>query len=350
MASLRQQIGQMLMMGFDGMDIQDNSPVKHWLSGDGLGGVLLFDFDVAENRPGKNISSQQQVAQLNQKLKALCADDDELPLFIAIDYEGGAVDRLKHVAGCPKTLTPAQLARLSDRELSAQCESMANTLRSLGFNLNFAPTLDLNLNSEAGIIGKLQRSFSDQPADVARVADRFVQIFADHGITCCYKHFPGHGSATGDTHEGFVDVSDTFQRQELEPYASLIGNTQYPAMIMTAHVINKQLDPSGLPATLSPAILNTLLREKMGYDGVIISDDLQMNAISKHFSLEDSLRMTINAGADMVIIANQLGNVSATEVIDLIENLVNNKAIPLARITQAWQRIVRLKQMLKVCA
>ena len=354
MATLRQQIGQMLMMGFDGTDLTENSPVRQWLSTDGLGGVLLFDFDVAKNQPGKNISTQQQVSQLNQKLQACNQahgpDDDELPLFIAIDYEGGAVDRLKHVSGCPPTMTPAQLAQLSDQDLSRECQQMAKTLRSLGFNLNFAPVVDLNLNHEAGIIGRLQRSFSDQTDEVVRVADRFVQIFSDYGISCCYKHFPGHGSAAGDTHEGFVDVTDSFQSKELEPYAALLRKDEHPAMVMTAHVINRQLDPSGLPATLSSAILTGLLREKMAYDGVIISDDLQMHAISHHFSLEESLRLTINAGADMVIIANQLGFASATQVIDLIEGLVNKKAISAARINQAWQRIVRLKQLLKVCA
>lgn len=350
MATLRQQIGQMLIMGFDGTDINETSPVWQWLLTDGLGGVLLFDFDLAQNRPGKNISSQQQVSQLTQQLKACSSRHNELPLFIAIDYEGGAVDRLKHIPGCPKTLTPAHLAQLPDNELTEQCQIMANSLRSLGFNLNFAPVLDLSLNKDAGIIGKLQRSFSDNPVEVARVAHRFVQIFDDYGIACCYKHFPGHGSAVGDTHEGFVDVTTSFHNKELEPYASLFRQDQPAAMIMTAHVINRQLDPGGLPATLSPTILTGLLRETMGYDGIIISDDLQMHAISHHFSIDESLRLTINAGADMIIFANQLGSISATDVIDRIERLVNSRAISPARIAQSWQRIVRVKQAHKICA
>jgi beta-N-acetylhexosaminidase len=352
-ATLRQQIGQMLIMGFQGLDIDDTSPVKHWLTTDGLGGVLLFDFDVKRNQPDKNLKSRDQIRALNQKLKEchkkLYPQDNDTPLFIAIDYEGGAVDRLKHIPGCPTTMTPEQLAKLSETELKHECQRMASTLHDLGFNLNFAPLVDLNLTDKEGIIGKLQRSFSEEPNEVIRVSTQFVKTFAEHGITCCYKHFPGHGSALGDTHLGFVDVTDTFQTKELAPYRKLLNQEQLPAMVMTAHVINRQLDPTGLPATLSRTILTGLLREELGFDGVIISDDLQMSAISQQVSVEEALRLTINAGADMIIFANQLGDISATEVIDLIENLVRLNEIPSPRITEAYQRILRLKKHLQEC-
>lgn len=344
MTSLRQQIGQMLMMGFNGCDIHPDSPVNQWLRTDGLGGVLLFDYDLANKRQGKNLENQRQISQLTQKLKACHRNEEAMPLFVALDYEGGAVDRLKYIPGCPPTLSPAQMAKLSAPELTAEIKKMAHTLSNLGFNLNFAPVVDLSINEHAGIIGKLQRSFSADPDEVIHMASRFVSLFAEQGLTCCYKHFPGHGSASGDTHEGFVDVSDSFKPAELDPYIGLIQQKSHPAMIMTAHVINRQLDNSGLPATLSPAILTGLLREKMGFDGVIISDDLQMHAISHHFSVEESLCLTINAGADMIIFANQLGDISATEVIDIIERLVHSHKIPEARITDAYRRIIRQKQ------
>ena len=128
---------------------------------------------------------------------------------------------------------------------------MALTLKSLGFNLNFAPVVDLDLNDQQGIIGALKRSFSSNPEVVIRVAQQFVETFNRYGIMCAYKHFPGHGSAVGDTHAGFVDVTDTYQSCELIPYQGLVQDAYKPAMIMTAHVINKQLDSQGLPATLS---------------------------------------------------------------------------------------------------
>ncbi|MFI4963666.1 MAG: glycoside hydrolase family 3 N-terminal domain-containing protein, partial [Legionellales bacterium] len=163
------------------------------------------------------------------------------------------------------------------------------------------------------------------------------------GIACAYKHFPGHGSALGDTHEGFVDVTETFIPDELVPYKGLQKEQDKPLMVMTAHVINRHLDTLGLPATLSHDIITTLLRGTMGYEGLVISDDLQMRAIADQYSLEESLCLTLNAGADMVIFANQLGDNSAFEVIDAIEQLVLDKKVDIQRIDEAFKRIIRLK-------
>lgn len=341
MTSLRQQIAQMLIIGFDGTTLDPANPLVRCLSSDGLGGVLLFDYDLPNHRQGKNLVSQSQIKELTTQLQNAAQN---LPLFIAIDYEGGAVDRLKHIPGCPSTVTPENFAFLSASEQEQLSKQMAATLKSLGFNLNFAPVVDLNMNTQKGIIGKLGRSFSSEAGELTRIARRFVRIFAQQHIVCCYKHFPGHGSATGDTHEGFVDVTETFELRELEPYRALMQGNDAMPMIMTAHVINRKLDPTGLPATLSNAILTGILREQIKFDGVIISDDLQMHAISNHFTTEDALCMTINAGADMVIFANQLGQISAFEVIDLIEKLVNEEKIAASRINQAYQRIVNMKQ------
>ncbi|PJD95587.1 MAG: glycosyl hydrolase [Legionella sp.] len=348
MIPLRKKIGQLLIMGFDGAVVNEDSLVSHWLRKDGLGGVLLFDKDWSTGDYGKNLQNREQIKLLIQQLNE-CAQQvfPEMPLLTAIDYEGGAVDRLKSIKGCMTTLDARALAKLDEQELKNQLEQMAQTLSTLGFNLNFAPVVDLNLNEEKGIIGKLDRSYSANPQEVIRVARQFVDVFAQHGIACSYKHFPGHGSATGDTHEGFVDVTEHFNHQELIPYASLVQDKDKPVMIMTAHVINKVLDETGLPATLSYKILTTVLRDTLGYDGIIISDDLQMQAIAHHYSLEDSLALTFNAGADMVIFGNQLGFISATDVIDCIEQLVLCKKIPMHRIDEAYQRVMRLKQHIK---
>ena len=341
MRTLREKIAQMLIIGFPEQELQTNSKVVEWLKGDGLGGVLLFDFNMHTQSFGKNLKTRNQIQRLNQQLVHYNTGD--LPLFIALDYEGGCVDRLKKIEGCMTTITPLEQANLSDDALRAEVNNMATTLSELGFNLNFAPVVDLNLNEERGIIGKLGRSFSTDPERVRKVALEFVRGFNAHGIACCYKHFPGHGSAIGDTHEGFVDVTDTYKPVELEPYSALFKTVNQHAMVMTAHVINRILDPSGLPATLSYPILTGLLREEFGFNGVIISDDLQMQAISNHYSLEESLLLTINAGADMVIFGNQLGENTATEVIDCIEALVSSGSIKLSRIQQAFERICTLK-------
>jgi beta-N-acetylhexosaminidase len=339
----------MLIMGFNGTEIHDSSPVAQWLSDDGLGGVLLFDKDIDTNTYEKNLKTPTQIKHLIHQLNhyaKVSPKYENLPLFTAIDYEGGAVDRLAMIEDCMATLSAQELALLSDADLEQEVDEMAATLAFLGFNLNFAPVVDLNLNEQEGIIGKLKRSFSENPEQIVRVASKFVDGFSRYGIACAYKHFPGHGSAVGDTHEGFVDITNTFNSEELTPYYQLVKDTNKPVMIMTAHVINKHLDTTGLPATLSHKMLTGLLRETIGYDGVIISDDLQMQAISNHYSLEDSLCMTINAGADMVIFGNQLGSITAPEVINCIEQLVLSKKIDQQRIDDAYRRIVRLKQQM----
>lgn len=346
--SLREKIGQMLIMGFTGYELYQKNPVVSWLMKDGLGGVLLFDYDIPAGRQGKNLRDCNQIKrlidQLNHYADARISTNDKSPLLIALDYEGGAVDRLAKIPGCYKTLPASEQALLPEDAQYKAILQMAVTLKDLGFNLNFAPVLDLNLDQEQGIIGKLGRSFSNNPAMVVRTARQFVSIFAQEGIACAYKHFPGHGSASGDTHHGFVDVTDSYQAKELEPYQVLLKDKKTAVMVMTAHVINRQLDPSGLPATLSKPILTGLLREELGFDGVIISDDLQMQAISDHFSLDESLCLTINAGADMMIFGNQLGCHSATEIIDRIEQMVLSGSIDSSRIEKSYQRILRLKQ------
>lgn len=340
---LRNKIGQLLIMGFTGGAITPDDPIISWLQGDGLGGVLLFDLDIQTKSYGKNLRDKEQIKQLTDQLNHYANVNCTLPLFIAVDYEGGAVDRLSKVPGCMKTKTASQQAGLIEQALCLEMRNMAITLKTLGFNLNFAPVIDLNLNEQQGIIGKLNRSFSANPQEVVRVASQFVQSFNEQGIICAYKHFPGHGSAVGDTHLGFVDVTDTFQACELDPYATLLADSPALAMIMTAHVINRQLDETGLPATLSRKIIQDLLREKLGYQGVIVSDDLQMRAVSDHYSLDEALQLTLNAGADMLIFGNQWGWITAPEVIDCIENLVLTGKVPIQRIEQAFERVERLK-------
>lgn len=341
----------MLIMGFTGSELHDRSPIAQWLSQDGLGGVLLFDRDLQTGAYGKNLKDQSQIKHLTHQLNQYAAqmyeeENSRLPLFIAIDCEGGAIDQLARIEGSMVTRTALDMARLPVQELEAELSQMAEMLKSLGFNLNFAPVVDLHVHADHGIIGALGRSFSQDPDMVVRVARQFVNVFQRYGILTCYKHFPGHGSALGDTHEGFVEVTDTFLPDELSPYYNLVGDGYPSTMIMTAHVINRKLDEQGLPATLSQKILTGLLRKKMGYDGVLVSDDLQMQAITDHYSLDDALSLTINAGADLIIFSNQWATITAPELIERIEHLVLTHKIKIQRIEEAYRRVARLKQSL----
>lgn len=347
---LAHKIAQMLIMGFDGTDMTEASTLKSWLEYAPLGGVLLFDYDLSLKKPGKNLVHRQQIKRLLTEIQNFNQHTHPTApaLFTAIDYEGGAVDRLKNIKDSIITISAEEQASLKQDAFKNCIATMAEELHSLGFNLNFAPVVDLNLQEKAGIIGQLKRSFSSNGEIVAEKAQLFVEEFAKVDIATCYKHFPGHGSACGDTHTDFVDVSETFKQDELLPYLSLSQKNEYPVMIMTAHVINRMLDPEGLPATLSKTILSELLRNQLGYQGVIISDDLQMHAISKNYSLDKALELSINAGSDMLIIANQLDQISAIDVIEKVIQLVKKGLIPISRINEANRRIKKLKTNLKL--
>lgn len=329
-------------MGFEGTELKAEMPIAKGLA-EGLGGVILFDYDMPRKIQGKNCLDSVQIKRLNQQIRHMARNNPTTP-FIALDYEGGVVDRLQNLPDMPKTCSPKRYALLDATHRRRAAQKMAQTLHTLGFNLNFAPVVDLNLNESQGIIGPLERSFSSCPETVAVLAKKFIEVFFKEGIACCCKHFPGHGSASGDTHTGLVDVTDTFHADELLPYKLLASQTMPPCMVMTAHVINRHLDAQGVPATLSYSILTELLRDSLGFKGIIISDDLQMHALSKHYCLSEALCLTINAGVDMVIIANQLGNASPEEVIDSVYAMVESNAISLQRIEEAYARIIRFKQ------
>lgn len=349
--SLRYQIGQMLLLGFNGMQVDHNMPIAMAISKEGIGGVILFDYDFSSKQFVKNIQTPQQVLQLNQTLQGLnkqARAQDHLPflpLLISVDYEGGKVNRLKETYGFPPTLSPEHVGRLSSNDALLTAEKMAETLKENGFNLDFAPVVDVNVNPNNPILGKLERCFSSDPKKVSDYAKIYTRAFAKHGIHSVYKHFPGHGSATTDSHLGFVDVTDTWQEYELLPYQLLSEDQDACHMIMTAHIINRNLDSSGLPATLSYPILTKLLREQLQFQGVIITDDMQMKAITDHYSLEEAVTLAINAGADMLIFGNQLCSTpqDSTSLIDFIESQVNKGHINLDTIEKAYARIVNFK-------
>lgn len=354
---LKHKIGQMLIFGFNGKTVSDDSPIAVAIKKGMLGGVILFDYDYQRKQFDKNIESPEQVKALIQQLQGYAKEATKptqtlpaLPLFVSVDYEGGKVNRLKETYGFPETLTAAKLASLSDEIAPQYTFQMAETLKKLGFNLNFAPVLDLNIHADNPIIGKLERSFSRDPDTVAFYANLFSLAFSEKHIACAYKHFPGHGSAVQDSHLGFVDVTNTWRKEELLPYVSVFKDPHHCHFVMTAHIINRQLDPTGVPATLSSSILTDLLRKQYQFDGLIVTDDMQMKAIAEQYSLEEALVMAINAGADMMIFGNQLvaQPQSVDEVVVLILKNIHSGAIPQRRIEESYQRIVAYKQSLLV--
>jgi len=339
--TLREKIGQMLLIGFRGCEIRASDPIARDIADRNLGGVILFDQEMADTSlPVRNIKSPDQVRALAGSLQR----GARTPLWIAIDQEGGRVNRLKSAYGFPESISHEELGAINDlKETFAQAEKTARTLADLGINLNLAPVVDLDAGPDNPIIKGKKRSFSSDPEIVACHALEFCRAHHKHGVMTCAKHFPGHGSARGDTHLGLVDVTEYWTEPELIPFQRLIA-TGGCDTIMTAHVFNSRLDAER-PATLSRAILQGILRQRLGFDGVVLSDDMEMKAIAGHYGLEQAVQYGIEAGLDVLCFGNNM-NFDANigeKAAGIIERLVASGKITEARIDQSFQRIQKLK-------
>jgi autotransporter-associated beta strand protein len=228
--------------------------------------------------------------------------------------------------------------------LGRETQFNTQTLAGLGLNLNLAPVVDLDAHPDNPIIKGKKRSFAADPDVVARHAAEFVRAHRALGVVACAKHFPGHGSAKGDTHLGLVDVTATWHERELVPFRRLI-EAGLCDMIMSAHVFNAKLD-SQRPATLSKKVITGMLREQLGFNGVITSDDMEMKAISSQYGLENSVPAAIEAGIDVLCFGNNLSyDVDiAPKAIAIIERAVKSGRISEARITESYERVLALKR------
>lgn len=341
--SLDFKIGQLFIVGFRGVSVSDSSPIVRDIRLRHLGGVILFDYDVALKQSGRNVQSPAQV-------KALCAalqSHSQTPLFIAIDEEGGKVNRLKPKYGFPPTVSAGYLGRLGSLDSARfYATRTASLLAELGVNLNFAPVCDVNLNPENPVIAKFERSYSSNPDSVAWFAAEVVKAHRAQNVLTALKHFPGHGSATSDSHWGFVDATAVWQPTELLPFRKLIADG-YADITMTAHLFNANWDT--LPATLSRRAIQGMLREELGFDGVVCSDDMQMKAIAAHFGLEQALKLALNAGVDMFIFGNNLDydETIAEKAIAVVKRLIERGEVKRERIEEAYRRVEKLKARLK---
>ncbi len=327
--TLEEKISNMIVIGFDGYDINKTDKLFEYP----LGGVILFD---------KNIKNPKQLEKLIFKLKIYSKDK----ILVAVDEEGGLISRLGKVEGLVKTPSAKDIGLKSKDEAKSYYEKMALMLKNLGFNCNFAPSVDVAINPQNSVIVKNKRSFSKDPKKVTEYATIFTKQMHKRGVLSVLKHFPGHGSSKGDSHEGFVDVSDSWRKEELVPYAELIKEN-LAQIVMTAHIFNKNIDPK-YPATLSYKTNHDLLRKHLGFKGVLMSDDLQMGAISKNYTLKDSLKLAINSGVDMLLFANQMSKkVTVKELVKVIKDLIDDKEVDIKTIDKANKRIEILKRGLK---
>lgn len=333
---IERMISKMVILGFSGENINPNDEIYKNVKS-GLGGVILFDKDPNDKSKVKNVRNKEQLKRLTSQLQAI----SNQKLLISIDQEGGIVQRLKKEDGFVDTLKASEIA-LRGKNFAKQSYSlMAKDLRYSGINVDFAPVVDLAINKDNKVIVSKGRSFGESSNEVITYASIFVDELKKEKVISVLKHFPGHGSSLGDSHLGFVDISNTWTQKELEPYRYFIKNNKVD-MIMTAHVYNKNLDKA-YPATLSYSINTNLLRYKLGYDGVLISDDLQMSAISKHYDLKQTVTLAINSGVNMLLFANQLSKpITLKQIVDTIYSQILNKEILLEQIIKSNDRIDKL--------
>ncbi|HSR74546.1 MAG TPA: glycoside hydrolase family 3 N-terminal domain-containing protein [Sulfurovum sp.] len=341
--SLEKKIGQMLMVGFHGTDAPKESQICKDIEHYNIGAVILFDYNpVDKNRP-KNIASKEQLAKLTRELQSCSADGK---LLIAVDQEGGRVQRLKSTYGFYGQFPKASdVIKMDQSTIKETYTKMSRELRSAGINYDLAPVVDLDINRQNHVIHGLGRSFGKDPKMVAAYAGTFIDAMHTNGVLTSIKHFPGHGSSVGDTHKGFVDVTNLWKEVELEPYRLLKEKAD---TVMVAHVFNKKIDET-YPASLSYKTVTKLLRWKLGYHGVVITDDLQMGAISQKYGLKNTLKLAINAGDDILLVGNQLDpkkTVTTQKLVETIAALVKSGEVQEESIDRAYNRIQHLKKKL----
>ena len=330
-------VANLMIVGFRGSTLAEAPWLEDALAADGLGGVILFDRDQATGGL-RNVVSPEQVASLVGSLRAAAGDR---PFLVAIDQEGGQVTRLSPAHGFPALASEAAIGRGTVADATVWAQQLAGTLRSAGIDLNLAPVVDLDVNPDSPAIGRLGRSFSADPAVVVAMATVEISAHRDAGVLTTLKHFPGIGSSTTNTDFGVADVTDTWTRNELEPFRRLI-QAGMADLVMSGHVVNGQLDPDR-PASLSRAVVTDLLRDELGWDGVVVTDDLQAAAIDAAFGLDEAVVLALEAGNDLLLLANQQSYDPGIvgRVVGVVEAAVASGRLPVARIEQSWERVRR---------
>jgi len=324
--SLRREIGQLLIGSLPGQTITPE--MKSLAREFGLGGVILFS---------RNIEAPEQVAELAHDARQL---DPAVPPWVSVDQEGGRVARLK----APFTEWPpmAVLGRRGDEALARRfAGALAAELRAVGITLDYAPVLDIHTNPKNPVIG--DRALADDADLVARLGEAIVRGLQDNGVAACGKHFPGHGDTSVDSHLDLPLVEhppDRIRRVECVPFRAAIRADV--AFIMTAHVLVPALDQER-PATLSPRIVQAVLRDELGYRGVILSDDLEMKAIAQSYEVPEAAVQAVMAGCDALLVCSGEADVQAA-TLEALVHAVEDGRIAYKRIEDALTRLRRAKE------
>ncbi|MDO6747596.1 glycoside hydrolase family 3 N-terminal domain-containing protein [Gilvimarinus sp. 1_MG-2023] len=290
--ALAAAVGEILMIGFYGADSKSPSArlLARQMSRGQVGGVFFVS---------QNIGSLKKVKEL---IKLFCRN--ECRPLLGIDHEGGIVQRLTTAHGFTYLPGAREIAStMSLPEARALYGQAGFELRNLGFNVNLGPVLDIDVPSTPGI-GRHGRAYHICPKVIASYGQAFVEGFTSAGVLCAAKHFPGHGKAVNDSHAAIANISTTWTEQELEPFIRLLASPNPPQLMMTGHLRIDSIAPEGLPVSTSTTLVTGLLRQRLGYKGVIVTDDLDMKAMSRVMSRREALVKSIAAGNDLIMIKN----------------------------------------------
>lgn len=329
--TLSEKIGQMVMVGLPPSDANKDTLLVD-ITERNLGGVLMFAY---------NIDSPNQIRGLNADLQSYA----ETPLFISIDQEGGIVARLDEQNGYAVTTSAYDLGVFNDEDSTrAQAARMAGWLEEAGFNVNFAPVVDLRINRFGPAIARLERSFSSSSDRVVDHSSWFIEEFQKKNIVTTIKHFPGHGSAESDSHNGFTDITNQWQNSELEPYQRLIEGG-FSDIVMTGHLFHRDWD-NQYPASLSEYAITTMLRDSLNFEGLVVTDELFMRAISDNYGFDEAILQTIKAGTDILLFSTNVYNGQSLTgyLINLVSEAVESGELSEERINQSYQRIMEMKE------
>ncbi len=326
---LKKKIGQLFILGFEGYSVPDE--FRHFISEYHLGGTIYFK---------RNVQSPAQIAELSNELQFSCRPKGCPPLFVSIDHEGGKVNRLMK----PFTKFPGNdhLGEIGSAKIAFDFGMvLGKELKAVGININYAPVVDVNSNPLSPVIK--DRAFSSDPEVCGKMGSAVSRGIQKMGVMAVAKHFPGHGDTKEDSHYALARVDKTveeLEKLELIPFRRVIRSRV--EAIMTAHILNPKLDPK-YPATMSEATINGLLRTELRYNKLVISDDLEMKAISDHYGAEEAAIMSIKAGCDLMIYRGDLG--LPVKQIEALIRAVETNEITQETLDKALKRISSAKQV-----
>lgn len=329
--TLEEKVGQLLVIGVEGTSF--SSEMDNLIRNYHVGGVIIM---------GRNVATTNEMLQLINGIKK-ANEHNKIPLFLSVDEEGGRVSRLP--VGIPKLPTSAQIGKLNDESVSYRAGTyLAGVLNEFGYNMNFAPVLDVNSNPRNPVIGN--RSFGSDPYQVAKLGISTMHGMMDNGIIPVVKHFPGHGDTVVDSHKALPKVETTLEalrNVELVPFQKAIE--EGADAVMVAHILFPALDPD-YPSSMSKAIITGLLRNEMKFEGVIITDDLTMGAIANDYTIPEAAVQSFIAGSDQLLVVRdyevQLNTLNA------FIKAIETGEITEERLNESVKRILTLKEKYSV--